>query len=363
VGIGMTLCNRAAYLSEAVESLLSQWFTEFALVLVDDGSTDDTERLARAFAARDRRVRYVRFDARRGMVAAWQEAFEQATRDGASYFAWASDHDRWHPKWLETLVATLDAHPEAVLAYPLTQRIDPAGAFLSKPARQFDTAGVRDVEERWRRFNRSDAVAAGDMVYGLMRTTAVRESGVFRPVLCPDRLLLAELTLRGEIRQVPQVLWYRRQFAAGSVERQRTTLFPPGARPPSSFTPPWYMHAQSLWTTYGGRHPAMPPGAARRLIAGYAASYAWRHYGKSSVQRGLLSVLGWPRWTYKRLKHGALLGVYGALVASRRVGLTPLVERLYERVTGRSRRPAKADRLASTGAPGRSATRHWRGGA
>jgi glycosyltransferase involved in cell wall biosynthesis len=360
VGIGMTLCNRAVYLREAVESLLGQWFTEFSLVLVDDGSTDETERLARAFELRDRRVRYVRFDARRGMVAAWQEAFQQASGDGAPYFAWASDHDRWHPRWLDTLVATLDAHPEAVLAYPLTQRIDPAGAPLSKPARQFDTAGVRDVEERWRRFNRSDTVAAGDMVYGLMRTAAVRESGIFRPVLCPDRLLLAELTLRGEIRQVPEVLWYRRQFAAGSVQRQRATLFAPGAPPPSALTPPWYMHAQSLWATYGRRpHPAMPRNAARRLIAGYAAAYAWRHYGKTTVQRGLLSVLGWPRWTYKRLKHAALLGVYGVLVASRHAGVTPLAERLYERVTGRSRRPANTDRLA-TGAPGRSATRHGR---
>jgi hypothetical protein len=176
------------------------------------------------------------------------------------------------------------------------------------------------------------------MVYGLMRASAMRESGVFRDVLCPDRLLLAELTLRGQIRQVPEVLWYRRQFAEGSVQRQRATLFSPGTRPPSRLTPPWYMHAQSLWATYGRQsHPALPVSAAkaRRLIAAYAAAYAWRHYGKSSVQRGLLSVLGWPRWIYKRAKHGVLLGVYGVLVASRRVGMTPLVEKICERVTGR----------------------------
>lgn len=38
---------------------------------------------------------------------------------------------------------------------------------------------------------------------------------------------------------------------------------------------------------------------------------------------------------YKRVKHAALLGVYWVLVASRHLGITPLVERLYESVTGR----------------------------
>ena len=340
VGIGMTLCNRAAYLPEAVESLLSQSFRDFSLVMVDDGSTDGTEGVAQSIAARDARVRYVRFRQRRGMVAAWREAFDQATRDGARYFAWASDHDRWHPQWLEMLFATLEHSPEVVLAYPLTQRIDPAGVPLAKPARQFDTSGIQDRDKRWRRFIHSDAVAAGDIVYGLMRTSAIRDAGVFREVLCPDRLLLAELTLRGQIRQVPEVLWYRRQFAAGSVERQRATLFAPGSRPPSALTPPWYMHARSLWATYGrqsDRSLPMASGTARRLIATYAAAYAWRHYGKSSVQRGLLSVLGWPRWIYKHVKHVFLLAVYGVLVAARHVGLTPLVEKICERLTGRPR--------------------------
>ena len=364
VGIGVTLRNRAEYLPDALDSLLAQSYPHLQIVLMDDGSTDGTEAVARAYERRDPRVRYVRFAERLGMVEAWRGAFEQASDEGARYFAWGSDHDRWHPRWVETLVATLEQYPDVVLAYPLTQRIDPNGGLLAKPARQFETFGVADCATRWRLFNRSDSVAAGDMVYGLMRVPAVRDAGIFRSVLCPDRLLLAELTLRGQIRQVPEVLWYRRQFAAGSIERQRSTLFAPGTRPPSAFTPPWYMHARSLWATYGGgTHPALPVSrpAVARFIAVYAAAYAWRHYAKSTVQRGLLSVLGWPRWTYKRVRHAVLLGLYTTLVALRQIGVTPLVERVHERVTGRPRRSAKPDRLASTGPPGRSATRHRRG--
>lgn len=340
VGIGVTLHNRATYLPEALDSLLAQSFQDFALVLVDDGSTDATETIARNYEKRDGRVRYLRLGERRGMVAAWRTAFEQVAAEGVRYFAWGSDHDRWHRDWLATLVATLERHPDVVLAYPLTQRIDAAGMALDKPARPFETFGVADLRARWTLLCRSESLAAGDMVYGLLRADAVRRAGVFREVLCPDRLLLAELTLQGQIRQVPQVLWFRRQFAAGSIGQQRATLFAARAKRPWPLTPAWYMHARSLWAAYAhsDRTPQpLPRREVARLIAQYSSAYAWRHYRKSSVQRGLLSVLGWPRWIYKRVKHALLLVIYAALVTLRKAGITPRAERLYERITGRPR--------------------------
>jgi hypothetical protein len=165
-------------------------------------------------------------------------------------------------------------------------------------------------------------VAAGDIVYGLMRTDAVDASGIFRPVLCPDRLLIAELTLRGEIRQVPEVLWYRRQFSTGSIVRQRQTLFAPGTASVSRFTTPFAMHARALWTTYrgaSGQRLGISRTTLVKMVAMYAGAYAFRHYAKSEVQRGALTVLGWPRWIYKRVKHAALLAVYHVLVAGRRL--------------------------------------------
>ena len=175
------------------------------------------------------------------------------------------------------------------------------------------------------------------MVYGVMRTDAARRAGIFREVLCPDRLLMAELTLQGEIRQVPDVLWFRRQFSVGSVARQRSSLFAPDGPRPGALTPPWYMHARALWTAYGRSHgiPGLQRTAIARLIAGYAVSYAARHYLKT--QHDALSVVGLPRWLYKRAKHALLLAAYKGLVVARRAGITPFLERTCERLTGRSR--------------------------
>ena len=322
VGIGATLFNRAKYLKEALDSLLGQSFTDFRLVLLDDGSTDETERICREYAERDARVTYVRNEERLGMVGAWKRAFELAAGGGdVEYFAWASDHDRWNEHWLRTLVAELDANPGAVLAYPLTQRISPDGSPLSKPARYFETAGITAVRERWLALSASRSVAAGDMVYGLARADAMKAAGVFREVLTPDRLLMAELTIRGEIHQVPQVLWYRRQFATGSVERQRETLFRPGARPRSASLPTWLQHARVLWRPYASSDasPLAPTrGHARWLVTRYALAYAVRHHRKTAMHRRFAAVLWWCRCAVKKAKHLFLLAVFYTLVYGRR---------------------------------------------
>ena len=321
VAIGATLFNRSRYLPEALDSLLAQTYSNFRLLLLDDGSTDDTERIAREYAARDPRVVYVRNPRRLGMVATWRRAFELAAGEGVEYFAWASDHDRWHPEWLATLVSVLDRHPAVVLAYPQTQRISPGGEPLAKPARMFDTFGVTSVRSRWIGMSTTRSLAAGDMVYGVMRTGAVRASGIFRDVLSPDRLLMAELTIRGQIHQVPVVLWYRRQFETGSVARQKHTLFAPGGRPRGAGLPPWLQHARVLWREYGSS-PETPLGAsrteARRLIARYAAAYATRHHRKTTVHRRFAGFLESCRYVYKRAKHAVLLAVFYTLVYGRR---------------------------------------------
>ena len=278
-------------------------------------------------------MRYVRFRERRGMVAAWRAAFEQATarRRARTSRGPATTTDGIRTGSRRSS-ARSQQYPDVVLAYPLTQRIDPDGTPLAKPARQFETFGIADRDARWRLFNRSDAVAAGDMVYGLMRASAMREAGVFREVLCPDRLLLAELTLRGQIRQVPEVLWYRRQFAAGSVERQRSTLFAPGTTSAVALDAS-VVHARALAV-----------GDVRACSRIRAAAAAGRDCAADDcrlcgalcvaplrqVERAARDPVGARLAAVDRTSArstASLLGVYGVLVAARHLGITPLVEK------------------------------------
>jgi len=319
VVLGMTLYNQALHLPEALESLLAQSAPDFSLVLLDDGSTDGTEALARAYAARDGRLEYHRHPTRQGMIATWREVAERAcaAHPAARYFAWVSDHDRWHPDWLARLRDALDAAPEAVLAYPLVQRLTPEGEPVARPPRRFDTAGVTDVRERWRRFCRNGA-GAGDMVYGLVRVPALREAGFFRTVLRPDRLLVAELVLRGEIRQVDEVLWFRRNSVEASIARQRTTLLAGGTEPAWFRQPPWMQHAGQLRRHYDAAALArlgLEPAEWRRMRVLYQASWGWRHARKSETSHLLGRGLDRVILAWKLTKHYARHAVYRVLVA------------------------------------------------
>jgi len=59
-----------------------------------------------------------------------------------------------------------------------------------------------------------------NMIHGLFRSEVIRNSGMFRSVWGPDILLLAELSLRGEFAQIPEILFYRRE---NRPDEQRAT--------------------------------------------------------------------------------------------------------------------------------------------
>jgi glycosyltransferase involved in cell wall biosynthesis len=258
VVIGAPVYNHEREFRDAIGSILAQTRTDFRLVIVDDCSSDNTFALAQEIAARDARVTCTRNASRLGMIDNWRRAFDLALQQSpeAEYFAWASDHDRWQPQWLERLVAALDAAPRAVLAYPFNRRIGDAGELVDKTPWQFDTAGV---VSRGRRFRLAvGKMSAGNMIYGLMRVADVRACGVFRRVLLPDRLLLMELTLRGEFVQVPEVLWLRRWYGGiFSLRRQRRSFFQ-GTPPAYAYIPWWISQAAGLGWLYGVRGIGAP---------------------------------------------------------------------------------------------------------
>lgn len=333
----MTLYNNARHLRESMDSLVAQTFDDFRLVLLDDGSSDETETIAREYEGKDPRVRCYRHASRQGMIATWREVAGIAARDwpAAPYFAWVSDHDRWHARWLERMVGELDADPGAVLAYPITRRMTQAGEELDKGPRLFDTAGLGDVRARWTHFC-FEGVGAGDMVYGLVRADALRKAGIFRTVLRPDRLLVAELTLHGRILQVPEVLWYRRQSSGTSVERQRHTLVLPGQEPPGFSLPPWLQHTRTLWREYAVKQPPPLPitkAEWRRMLLRYQLTYGWRHFRKSdtshAVNRGINTAIKAKKLTkhhYHHAVYDTLVGVRALVGRTRRLGRRALYE-------------------------------------
>ena len=248
--IAATLYNRAEYLPAALDSLLAQSCRDFGLVLLDDCSTDETPHIVERYAAADDRIAAFRNPRHLGLILSWRRAYELALEQfpSAEYFAWASDHDVWDPEWLARLMDELDRSPDAILAYPSSIRIS-AGDEVIAPPWTFSTAGVKSPLARLWRTCTGMGGRAGSMVYGLHRTSALRRVDVFAYVREPDNLLLAELSVLGEFRQVPEMLWKRRFPARKTRKRHLSSLFL-DTPPRYAQLPPWIQHAPLV----SGRH-------------------------------------------------------------------------------------------------------------
>jgi hypothetical protein len=283
VVVGVPLHENVPHLRAALGSLLAQRFDELAVVVVDDSRSDEPGRIVQD-EFEDPRLDYSRNPRHLGLVGAWGRAFERARErhPGLTYFAWGSDHDLWEPDWLPQMVETLDTHPEAVLAYPLSDRIDDEGAQIRGPWR-FETAGTKSRARRFATTIRR--MVAGDMVYGLMRAEALAACGALRNVLLPDRLLIAELALQGEFRQVPELLWHRRGAPRERGEPARQRARHPN-RPVWAHTPWSLQHAAAIFWNEGvhargkpavGRPAAFAAGVAYLALSpGFRAARAAR---------------------------------------------------------------------------------------
>ena len=118
--------NRARVLPAAVASVLSQTFGDFELIIVDDGSEDNTPDVLKPFFA-DRRVRYV-YQENQGQSHARNLALKQATGD---FIAFLDSDDVWAPDKLEKQLAVFRANSEVDIVHGDEAIINEQGSVVS----------------------------------------------------------------------------------------------------------------------------------------------------------------------------------------------------------------------------------------
>lgn len=113
VSVVLPTYNRAHLLPRAIQSVLDQTYTDFELLVVDDGSTDETPAVMGSFT--DDRIRYIRYEPNRGANAARNVGIRAAR---APYIAFQDSDDDWFPEKLERCMAVWEeAGPEVGVVY------------------------------------------------------------------------------------------------------------------------------------------------------------------------------------------------------------------------------------------------------
>ena len=204
VSIGLPVLNGEEYLEEALDSILAQTYSDFELVISDDASTDHTQRICRAYAAKDRRIRYYRNERTLGASKNFNRVFELSSGE---YFKWAAHDDVLAPEFLRRCVSVLARDSSIVLCYSKIGRIDEYGALVGT----YDYKMRLDSQKPHERFgNLLGLYFPLYAIFGVIRASALKMTPLIQNYIESDKNLLAEISLIGRIYEIPEYLFFRR---------------------------------------------------------------------------------------------------------------------------------------------------------
>lgn len=131
VGVVLTCYNGARWISRAIESVLAQTYEDFELVIIDDGSTDNSKEIVTSHLC-DGRVRYIHQE-NRGFSAAVNRGIKESS---GSLIGFIGQDDLWMPNKSELQVKYLSEHKDIALVHSNYCSIDSEGGII----------GVRDIK-------------------------------------------------------------------------------------------------------------------------------------------------------------------------------------------------------------------------
>jgi glycosyltransferase involved in cell wall biosynthesis len=209
----MPVHNTAGYLPETLDSLLAQTFTDFELLILDDGSTDATPAVLKGYAERDSRIRVITRE-NKGIITSRNELLAECR---GKYMAANDADDLSIPTRLEKQVAYMEQHPECVLLGSRVVEMDPYGSPVFVTQQPLDN----DAIEKQLLSNLGGwAIVQSSMI---CRTDAARKIGGYdvslgppgKPCFSEDHDFFVRLAELGKTANLAEPLvWYRRHYSS-----------------------------------------------------------------------------------------------------------------------------------------------------
>ena len=198
VTVFIPVYNRERYIGAAIDSILAQSFADFELLLIDDGSTDQSLAAMRSYA--DPRIRIVCNEHNCGIPHTRNKGLALARGE---YIALLDSDDLAHPKRLKKQVAFLDHHPDYAQVGSWGQEVDEQGRLLKKVKRQPILPEDVHVQLLFRCSLSNRSIMA--------RTALLREYGYRNDFpRCQDYDLHVRLAKRYKLGNLAQVLVFAR---------------------------------------------------------------------------------------------------------------------------------------------------------
>jgi len=220
VTIGFPVYNGEEFIREAIESILSQTFEDFELIIIDNKSDDNTVAICNEFTE-DERVSIIENMRNTGIAANHNKCIQKAR---GKYFKWAHHDDLIAPEFLQECVDVLERRPDVILAFASGEYCIDENGNISRHSNWKDFDLSSDSPScRLRQYLMQVVPEAGSLEYhfGLIRTSVLRRTAPLLPYPGADHVFFSELALRGKWYRVDKPLFYYR-YHGGQSSRQES---------------------------------------------------------------------------------------------------------------------------------------------
>lgn len=173
ITVGIPVFNGEKFLRKSIDSVLSQTFSNYVLIISDNGSTDNTSLICQEYEKKEKRIRYIRHEKNFGGT--WNFGFllEQAN---TKYFVWLGADDYWEPTFLEKNFNILESDNN--VAFSISQ-IKPFGEKHEKLLVHEHDSFIKKQEKKIRlyfrphSFQSTSSTSYGNRVRALLKNSVI----------------------------------------------------------------------------------------------------------------------------------------------------------------------------------------------
>jgi len=202
LSVVMPVHNGLPFLDQSIRSIIDQTFTDFEFIILDDASTDGSDRILRKWEKRDNRIRLFRSDQKLGLSASSNLVVEKAA---GSIVARMDADDISHRDRLRCQWAVFESRPDVVVVGTLCQGIDADGR-VTRP------------RDRWRLVRYSPYVPFPHGSAMFRRDAFNRIQGYDEQLSYgEDQEVFCKMTTVGSVVTLPDVLYYFRYHTGNST--------------------------------------------------------------------------------------------------------------------------------------------------
>lgn len=304
VSIGLPVYNGERLIKNSLDSILSQSYQDFELIITDNCSTDGTQEICLQYAAQDNRIRYYRNEKNLGVVKNFNKAFELSRGE---YFKWAAHDDMIHPDFLAKCVLILDSDKSIVLCFSKIQIMNKNGIVKRNYS---DNLNKIDSDKPYKRFGNLIINRHGCFHdFGLIRSSVLRKTELFASYISSDRVFTAELGLHGRFYEIPEDLFILGDYPDRAMKKYpfylRAALWDPSTKDKIVF-PNWRVLIEHFKSIFN-----VPLTIQQKIMCvSYLLLYVFAHFNFAKMLMDVIVVIIPGSWrlhmkikaAYKRIK-------------------------------------------------------------